>query len=219
MESEIHIFDLDHTLVCQNLSFSFGKYLYQRGDISLSQALTVSFVYLMHQCGFIPVQSVHEQALKRIFHRFRLDEIEQRVKDYIDESLPSLFNLKVLERFEGAPETCILSSSPDFIVSYVAKKLGVSLFGASVYGVDKDRKISYISSVMEGSSKAKFLLKLPHKKKVFYTDHVNDLEVCEVASEVVVVNPSRTLRSRASQAGWEIIDESSFSSHRKHKKQ
>lgn len=218
---EIHVFDLDHTLVNGNLSFLFGRYLYKEGLISSYQAAALSFFYLAHKLRFIKVETVHYNALKTIFLDFDYKLLSCHVDNFLNAELDCLYKAELLNRLnqnKSLHDLCILSSSPDFIVAKVASKLSVPLFGSTLYSVDKDQKICDISLVMEGSSKAKFLKSLPHQKKVFYTDHSSDLEVCEIANHVVAVNPDRKLRNRARQAGWEIIDESSFSSDCKHKK-
>ena len=193
------VFDLDHTLLFCNISFEFGKHLYRRGFFSFPTFCRLLSYYLRFKYFNLSVAELHAQVFEKLFLGRRLKDIEQEA-DLFLENLSRWLNPKVAALLEE--ESLILSSSPDFLVERVARRLNVKGKGTG-YSVDKEGKLCEVSFVMEGSLKAHYL---PEGPSIYYTDSILDLPVMLQAGRVVAVRPDRQLRKLAKEKNWEIID-------------
>lgn len=204
------VFDLDHTLVTCNVSFEFGKHLYQKGWISFPKMLTLCWFYGRHKLGSLSIDQLHQNIFSRLFHGVPLKKIEAEVSLFL-KKLPSFISLSVTERI--TPGSMVLSSSPDFLVGPISDWLGIESWKATSYIVDKHGKLCHIGAVMDGQRKAETLSETlsqrgsDQKEVVFFTDSILDLPVFKLAKTVVAVRPDRELKKLAFQNKWEILDE------------
>lgn len=119
---------------------------------------------------------------------------------------------KVLKRLISAQSSgdyvLILSSSPNFLVSPLAKRLKVNAFRGSEYESDSSGKLCKISKVICGLNKAKFALALAKDLNgpiVAYSDCISDLPLLKIADEAICVRPKKKLRDHCKKYNWEII--------------
>ena len=192
-----HVFDLDHTLLKGNVSFEFGKHLYKRGWISSFQLLTLLFFYFRHKYFNLPLEDLHQAIFKRLFFGKKISLIQHEVNLFL-ENLPDMLYQPAFQRLE--PSSLILSSSPDFLVVPLAKKLGVEGHG-STYAVDVDGQLSHISAIMDGDAKARLL----PSPCTYYTDSILDLPTLKSATHCVAVRPDKKLSKVAFLHGWEQL--------------
>jgi HAD superfamily hydrolase (TIGR01490 family) len=208
-------FDLDHTLLKENSSFAFGKYLYRQKHISLSAFLFIIRSNIWYKLGLLSIAKLHQRAFKRLFYGKNLYQVELWVSGFLDTHLESLFYdpaIKALNKAQQAGHvTAIISSSPSFLVEPIANRLQLTFCQATLYAVDKDNRFCQIARLMLGKDKASFLLEFMDqhkicKKHVFaYSDSFLDLPFLLEAGVAVGVNPDKKLRLFCLKNNWPII--------------
>lgn len=208
-------FDLDHTLLKVNSSFCFGKYLYHHGVLSLSQLLQLGSIYFLHKVGIFSVKTLHTLVFKRLFlgrpRLFFKEHLELFLQDNFEEMLytPAVQRLKTAQL--SGDYVAILSNSPDFLVGAIAKKLNVSHFEGSVYGVDEAQRFSHIKKLLQGEDKAASTfnrlesLEIKKENATIYSDSILDLPFLLSGGIQVGVNPDTKLRAICQEYQWEVI--------------
>ena len=209
------IFDLDHTLLTANSSFKFGSYLYQQNFFSFWTLLACLYNYGRHKLCGMPLQALHFNSFSRLFKGRSLSNVQTHVEAFLNENLDALLFKPVVQRLKAA-QNCgdyvlILSSSPDFLVGEIARRLGVEQWKATSYQIDCQGIFSNISHVMEGGDKADYVVKLAHllpiplSATVAYSDSALDLPVLKIVGKAIGVVPDPHLKRICLQNGWEII--------------
>lgn len=211
----ISAFDLDHTLLSKNSSYRFGCYLYRKNKISFASLAFIIGCNIRHGCGLLSITQLHECAFKRLFLGLDATIVRQWALDFIDEHLESLYYAPAIHKLKLAQAaghlTVLLSSSPDFLVGPIANRLGISLWDATQYAVDKDHRFCHINQLMLGEDKATVLKRLRETHHVLprdvyaYSDSHLDLPFLISAGIPCGVNPNRHLRSICRRNGWKMI--------------
>lgn len=209
------LFDLDHTLLKENSSFSFGKFLYRRGVLRFSQLLSLGLVYFLHTIGLLSITSVHKIIFKSLFRGRPYSFFENQVNCFLEENFDGMLNEPVIERLKNAQAknhfVAILSSSPEFLVKAMANKLGVYQYDASVYAVDDKMHFLRIDRLVQGKEKALWTsatakrLGINKKKVSIYSDSILDLAFLQSGGIQIAVNPDKRLRRMCLRHRWEII--------------
>lgn len=211
----ISAFDLDHTLLRVNSSFHFCKYLCQRGYVPRWKLFFVFSYTIQHLLGLLSTKDLHNLAFQRFF--FGLNPVD--VQRWVDEFLHRYFNhylylpaIEVLQKSQEAGDvTMILSSSPNFLVEPIAKKLNISLWYATEYAIDKDCRFCHISHIVLGDEKKQKIDELRQQLGsagtvvTAYSDSHLDLPFLLAADIRVGVNPTRQLRAICQRNHWKII--------------
>ena len=201
---ELVVFDLDRTIVSDNCSFHFCKYLVAKKVLPLS-SLFYSLLYSIKHTFFgMPLKELHESVFKRLLRGKSLEEIASHVEPFLQDYLPSRLYPPVFARLRLAQHlghyTLILSNSPSFLVEKVAQLLGVNDWRSSHYATDREHHLSHIASVMQGEEKAECVKETAEKlgvskdKITAYSDSYWDLPLLLSAGMPVAVNPDRKLR-------------------------
>ncbi len=209
------LFDLDGTLLKVNSSFYFGKFLYQQGFFSFFRLLQLLSIYLLHKLGLISIVSVHHAIFKRLFQGRSAKQIEMYANQFVEGHLNTILYSPAIERLKRAQNAghfvAILSSSPKFIVSTIAQKLGVLHVESSIYAVSSAGLFSHIEHLVEGDVKAAWASKafqengIAYQNSTAYSDSSLDLSFLLSCGNKVIVNPTRKLHSIGLQQQWEII--------------
>lgn len=209
------LFDLDHTLLKVNISYRFGVYLYQQNVFSFFCMLQLSLIYTMHKLHLLSMRQLHIQIFRKLFKGRPFQEIAQHIDLFLDGEIPSSLNSVVFGRFKLAKQsnafTAILSSSPNFLVEAIAKRLEFATSQGSLYSLDKDQKFSHISSLIEGQEKADYIFELKKSSNLnigeitAYSDSILDLPFLSAADKAVGVNPDPRLRKICQEKGWQVI--------------
>ena len=212
----LSVFDLDHTLVNVNTSLYFGVYLFKKKILPLKKMASLLFYYFCHKIRILSVAKLHQLAFQKFFLGRSMDDLETLATDFFAESAEKITNFHIFSKLQEAKKnnhyTAILSSSPNFIVSQVAKKFDVDEWQATCYCKDQDGKICGISSNMQGEDKAKVLkqlslkLNIPCQNVVAYTDSYQDIPLLQIVGKPIAVNPDRILRKKSVKMGWEIME-------------
>lgn len=211
----ISAFDLDHTLFSKNSSYCFGRFLCRNKLLPFSSLMFIISYSLRHSIGLLPIIKLHKNAFKRLFLGRSLALIQQWSEEFIEENFEKLLNPVAIKELKLAQEsghiTAILSSSPDFIVAPIAKRLNVSYWDATQYVIDNDQKFCSIGKLMLGRDKALCLTELARqygvekKETHAYSDSHLDLPFLLAAGKAYGVNPNRTLRLICRKNNWLIL--------------
>ncbi len=213
--SQLVVFDLDRTIVLDNCSFNFCRYLVARGILP-SFCFFYSFLYYAQHLFFgLSLGGLHTKIFQRLLRGRSLKQLEQNVEPFLKEYLYSRANASVLAQLRLAHQlghyTLILSNSPDFLVKKVAQILGVDEWRATKYAVDKESNLCHIDSIMQGEEKALCVnevasrLSIAKEQITAYSDSILDLPLLLSAGKPVAVNPDRKLKRFSKLKNWLII--------------
>jgi HAD superfamily hydrolase (TIGR01490 family) len=211
----LSVFDLDHTLVVGNSSFQFCQYLSRRGVLPTYTPSFSSFYYLQHRFFGLDLTGLHHKVFNRFLKGRPLEQLEECVEPFIQEKIrPSLYApaIECLRRAQHlGHKTLILSNSPHFLVSKIARFLGVDEWDATQYAVDAQNALCHIARVVQGEEKAAFVCKIAKKLHLdkteitAYSDSYLDLPFLLSAGNVVAVNPDRKLLRLSKRRCWTVI--------------
>jgi len=209
------LFDLDHTLLKENSSFSFGAYLYREGFFNTLKMLKLASVYALHKLGLLSLASLHKKIFQKLFHEKSASQFQRLVDDFLDKSFHELLHMPAVDCLIKAQQRgdfiAILSNSPDFLVAKIANRLNVHFWKASIYSLDDKGNFSHISAFLEGKEKAIWMKKQALKFDILdvnisaYSDSILDLPFLEAAGEAIGVNPDKRLRKLCLRKGWKIL--------------
>ncbi|MGK5595143.1 MAG: HAD family hydrolase [Parachlamydiaceae bacterium] len=213
MSQKFFFFDLDHTLLKINISFTFGKYLFQKGELPLFKMCYCTFQYLKHKYCGLTLQRLQSAIFDSYFAGKDAAKIEEDVNVFLDTHFSSFLQQSVyhifLEHMSEGHRIFIFSSSPDFLVRPIAQRLGVP-YEATQYIKDCSNRFSSIGQVLCGQSKAQLVKKiLAEAKEVdtvgIFTDSFQDLPFLRMATHPVAVNPDYQLKQLCYQNNWTIL--------------
>ncbi|SCA63559.1 hypothetical protein SCG7109_AS_00020 [Chlamydiales bacterium SCGC AG-110-M15] len=212
---ELHIFDLDHTLIQANSSHLFGHYLYNQNYFPISHLLLGLSYYFRHKVFGLSLKQLHHKSFDLFFTQRPIHALRNLVRHFLDLNLNSLLNPEVLERLQNAQAsghaTVLMSNSPDFIVQPIAERLLFTDFRASQYQVDKTGRLCHISSVLCGQDKAKEALLIAHEMGLSsnsltaYSDSYLDLPLLKAVGIPIAVNPDHKLKKACKDLQWKVL--------------
>lgn len=215
MSAHVDAFDLDHTLIKVNASFRFGAYLFRQKAFSFFTMLLLIGYYARYKFFGMPVFELHHKTFQKLFEGRLCRQVSQQVEAFLDESLDKLFYAPALARLRLAQQehhvTAIFSSSPDFLVEPIARRLGVQYWRASHYAVNSCGAFTTVADVLQGEEKASLLMALVKDLGVgldaatVYSDSLVDVAFMQAAGKAVAVNPDKGLRALCRKQGWEVI--------------
>lgn len=144
-----------------------------------------------------------------------LSQVENLVNRFLDLSLERMLNPAVLLGLKEAQNqkeyVVLLSSSPDFLVKEIARRLQIDHWGATEYRINHQGIFTTLGLIMEGENKARFIQELNKEKKFSYSDitvfsdsHL-DLPLLNLAGKVIAVNPDSRLKRICQQRNWEVL--------------
>jgi HAD superfamily phosphoserine phosphatase-like hydrolase len=204
-------FDVDGTLTCSNTSFAFGRFLYEKGRISSCQALRAALRYAAHRLGFLSVQALHTGIFGILFLGKDKNQIDKDVVRFLDakwEGLVRKSMLKELSSLEGQ-RIALLSSSPDFLIREIARRLGLKEWYATEYVTDSEGRFQRLGRIVTGAVKAQIVQEVKKNDGLAImalTDSMQDAPLLEEAATVVAVFPERRLARLAKERGWRIVE-------------
>jgi HAD superfamily hydrolase (TIGR01490 family) len=208
-------FDLDHTLLSTNCSFSFGKYLYKKGHLSKPLMCMLSGLYFAHKARLLSMMDMQGIIFHKLFKGKPAKVFSHLAFDFLDESLDSMLYRPAVTEMHLASATgsliAIFSSSPCFLVGPISERLGVEHWEASKYAVDRNGNFSHISRYLEGEGKAEITSQLIARMGInkndvaAYSDSYHDLPFLEFVGKPVAVQPDRRLKKHSLRNQWRII--------------
>jgi len=213
--SHLIVFDLDRTIVADNCSLDFCRYLVRKDVLPSSSLVYSLFYYLKHIFLGMSLSDLHNCVFEHFLRGKPVDQLEESVEPFLKDYLFSQIYLPVLAELRLAQHlgyyTLILSNSPCFLVEKIAQLLGVNEWRATQYAVDKERRLCHITSIMQGEDKASCVQEIAKKlsigkeKITAYSDSFLDLPLLLTAGTPIAVNPDRKLRRFSERHQWSIL--------------
>jgi HAD superfamily hydrolase (TIGR01490 family) len=213
--SHLTVFDLDRTIVADNCSLGFCRYLVRKNVLPSSSLIYSLFYYLKHVFFGMNLLNLHNRIFDHLLRGKSLEQLEENVEPFLKDYLLSQIYSPVLAELRLAQHlgyyTLILSNSPSFLVEKIAQFLGVNEWRATQYAVDKERKLCHITSIMQGEEKASCVQEIAKKLSIekeqitAYSDSFLDLPLLLAAGTPIAVNPDRKLRRFSEQHKWSIL--------------
>ncbi len=176
------------------------------------------FIYacsFLHLSGIFSLKRLHECAFHYLFRGVLVAKIQTLACEFVNETLDQLLYDPAIEQLNLATKTghltVLLSSSPQFLVEPIAKRLGISQWKSTEYGIDDKKCYSHIAKLMLGEDKALYVKELDKTacksslNITAYSDSYYDLPFLLSAKRAVGVNPDRKLRAFCMKQKWPII--------------
>lgn len=214
--SKLHVFDLDKTLLINNCSFAFGAFLADMGYFSVRQKMAALLGKICLKLSLKTPREIHHKLFLKLFHGRIAAEITSLIAPFVEQFLNKALRKSLFEELQAAlkrEETVLLlSNSPSFLVSAIAKQLGIMYWKATEYAEDCRKCFDQILYMMDGEAKAAFLNAFAQEKGfsqgqiIAYSDSIDDLPLLERAGEKIAVAPDKRLRSLAENRGWPILE-------------
>lgn len=211
----ISVFDLDHTLLNVNISYSYGSYLCREKIFSRVPFYLGVLAYFRHLFLGMPLRELHQRIFKLLFKGHYKEMISKQASLFLEKNLNSFLNDKAVKRLHEARKNgdyiVILSSSPDFLVQLVAEYFLADEWKSTIYEANSEGILSSISHVMDGEDKADYVVRLakklgiPLQKVVAFSDSHHDLPLLNKVGKAVGVMPNCILRKECLRKSWEII--------------
>jgi HAD superfamily phosphoserine phosphatase-like hydrolase len=206
--TDVHIFDLDRTLVKSNSGVLMAHYLIKRGLITRMSWLRCLFIYLLYRSKIGNMQNQMHSAFN-LFFKGRLkssicDHLDSFWKEVLSENFcESLLNHVAILKKQGKV-VAIFSASPDFLVEYVAKKLEVNFVLATSYALDQvGLSFLCLNQLADGLCKARAVQDLRQKFKnatfFGYSDSWDDIDFLKAVDKPYLVRADKKLRRWAKQ--------------------
>lgn len=213
--SRLAVFDLDRTIVTDNCSFSFCRYLVSQKVLPASSLFHSLFYYIRHIFFGLDLPSLHFNVFHALLKGESMEMIEKNVDPFLRNYLFSKIYPPVLLHLRRAQHlgcrTLMLSNSPSFLVSKVANMLGIEESYSTEYGVDDDHRLSHVVSIMQGEQKAAHVERIASQLFIekgeisAYTDSFLDLPLLLSVGQPFAVNPDRLLRKFSRDHQWTIL--------------
>ena len=214
-ETHLVVFDLDKTLVVDNCSFAFCRYLVSKKILPFSSLLCAFFYYLRHTFLGMGLADLHSHVFSSLLKGRSLSVLEAQVEPFLKEYLPLKEYIPALSQLRLAQQlgyyTLILSNSPSFLVKKIAEHLHVDEWFSTEYAIDKEKNLCHIAFIMQGEEKARAVkkiakkLSIPLEKITAYSDSFLDLPLLLSVGVAVAVNPDGKLRRFSKLHDWSIL--------------
>jgi len=209
----LYLFDLDRTLVLTNCSYLFGRFLFQKSELSLGQLIPLLFAYSLYSGGVISVYRLHHVCFSCLFRYAQSSKIELYAKEFVAKLIEKEFN-PLLSGYlsdvkEGRARGIILSASPYFLVDAIAEKLGMERAYSTRYAVNEEGEFIFVESVIVPKEKARFVEELRSEyKNISFTgfgDSIEDYNFMSLCDKAVAVHPTGRFAKLAQKKMWTIL--------------
>jgi len=214
---ELVIFDIDNTIIKGQSQRILLGFVFKKGIINFFYYLKILCWFLLYNLGIAKnPKRVMEYAL--IFLNGK-DEcyIEDIINEFFDKELKKYFFKEALElidrhKKEGR-KIVFVSTAIEPVIRKIAYYLGVKYYLATKLEIKNGRYTGKIDGeIVYGKNKINRLKDFLEKNNFSlknswaYGDHISDLDILEVTSHPIVVNPDRILYKEAKKRGWNILN-------------
>ncbi len=207
MKNKAAFFDIDGTIFRNSLMIEHFKKL-------------ISFEVIDPVIWYTKVKKVYQEWESRygdfehyleVLAEVYLDELKGIKKDYIEYIAAHVINVngdmvykysrdRIDWHKDQGHKVFFISGSPDFLVSKMAEKYGVTEYRGSIYKVDDDNRFTgEIIRMWDSTSKQRVLDELIDKYDVnleasyAYGDTTGDLSMLKMMGNAIAINPNREL--------------------------
>lgn len=170
--------------------------------------------YACHKKFGASFRWLHQRVFKVYFKNYPKEKLLFLMESFLDHHFESLIHPLVFTEFleaKGNSVLALLSSSPDFIVEPIAKRLEIPFWIGTCYPVDSYGRLCKITHIVDGEYKANFLKQIMKRFSILpnhvtaYTDSFLDLPMMEVAGTKIGVNPDKHFYNHCIKNGWRVI--------------
>jgi len=212
---KISVFDLDETLLINNSSYQFFKFLIAQKAFSRLSICSAALFFFRHRYLKMPLNELHHEIFNRFLCGFSFQTLQSYLNDFVFSYVTTSLYIPAFNFLRCAQHlghyTVILSSSPDFLVKKIADFLEVDEWKASEYRVNSDQQLSQVLNVMDGKQKAQHILNTAEKLNILrenviaFSDSFLDLPMLLAAGKRFSVRPDRKLHNFSLTHDWPII--------------
>lgn len=189
---KIDVYDFDKTLYKKDSTLEFWKFcIYKK--VYLIFLLPYQFLYfILNKIGIVSTRKFKQEFF--IFLRWiSYFEIERLVEKFWIQEIKNL-NEELVQRLgKNNRKVVCISASPEFLINYPCKKVGIDTIIATNYDL-KDYLI--VGENCKGIEKVKKLNKLFENYKIenFYSDSLSDLPLFDIAENGYLVKNKQILK-------------------------
>jgi len=210
------IFDLDNTLLEGDSDYLWGQFLVEQGIVDAdSYEQKNQYFYDQYKKGTLDIFEFLRFSLRPLtehpieqLHLWRTQFIDEKIRPIL---LPK--GRELIQRHREQSDTLmIITATNRFVTEPIASELGIT----HLLATDPEMKSGQYTGEVRGTpcfqeGKVTRLQQWLNEQQStledswFYSDSHNDLPLLQQVSHPVAVDPDDTLRSHASQQGWNII--------------
>ncbi|MBI9103800.1 MAG: HAD family phosphatase [Spirochaetales bacterium] len=207
----IHIFDIDHTLIKRSTTHAFIRAGLNKGFITLPQIAKIPWKWILYKLAVIEPEFIEIEVRKyknipqKVLTDLSIESFDNYGKKHLYAEGIALIN----ELKEKGERIIVATSSVDFFIEPIMKFLGIDEYISTrlefVDGVTTGRTIG---NAVFGKNKLNAVVEYFRNKGLsldnaaFYSDSYNDLPLLEACGQAVPVNPDSRLRKEAKRQGW-----------------
>jgi HAD superfamily hydrolase (TIGR01490 family) len=215
MTMDLALFDLDETLICEDSTGLWLRYLVSQGFAPAALIEQERALMDQYYQGSLSMEEYMSTTLSPITGMGTLT-VTGWVRRFIQRDILPRVYPSARERMawhqERGDKVMVVSASGEYLVVPIAEQLGAH--GALAIGVEivddrysgqtygtmtyKEGKVTRLNDWLADQNETTF------GKTWAYSDSINDLALLEHADHAHVINPGEQLHSLAEQRGWEV---------------
>ncbi len=214
--AEIHIFDLDHTLVLKDTFAPFLIGLVKLQPRLACQLPLLAPVWIMFKFGMISNQTAKQLFLQRVVGKSSTEMLQYWCRIFTRQLTQSALNTAVFNQLQRVQKsgaiTVLATASPDVYVEQLAKALRFDVVICTRLRRDENGRLSGLLDGNNCYGNEKFQqvsawLKSngDKKKSWFYTDHHTDLSLLKAVDHGVMVRPTKALLHAGNKLGLQVL--------------
>jgi len=210
----IHIFDIDHTLVKQSTARYFIREALRRKVLTLRQVMSFPLKWLKYKYSRMGADFVEREIRslegfsEKVFREIARDAFLKYGRKVLFQDGVAL--IKALKM--GGNKVMFATSSFDFLVEPIGEYLGVTdMVTTRMEFVDGKSTGRTVGNAAFGDGKKKAVeawlaaRKLKPENACFYSDSCHDLPLLRACGKAVVVNPDPRLLKVARSKDWQVL--------------
>jgi HAD superfamily hydrolase (TIGR01490 family) len=209
------LFDMDRTLVKKDTAGLYTRFRRDRGEVSLRDALRVSFWMAQYTLGIIDAPRVARQALQHFRgteERALIETCEGWFRDYVMPHVQAAGRAAVERHRENGDLIAIVTGASKYAAGPLASELRIEEVVCTELELDAEGRFTgvAIDPLCYGVGKLERARRLAERRgfelgeATFYTDSITDLPLLEAVRFPRIVNPDARLRRVARKRGWPV---------------
>lgn len=208
-------FDVDKTILAENSGTLYFKYLYERGEVGLGDALRNLASYLRYKLDLLDVERWTARTMEQWFRGLRVEDVERQARQWFESHvLPVIYpeaRAQVRRHREQGHVVALVSASTDLVIGPLAANLGVEhILHTRLEVRDGVFTGRVIPPLCFGEGKIYWLRQLIERERIdlarsyFYTDSITDRPLLDLVGHPVAVNPDLLLYWEARRRRWPV---------------
>lgn len=208
------IFDIDKTLVKEQVQLLFLRYARRRQLIGLFPYLRILIWFALYKIGFnISPQSIMEYAFA-FLRGWPVERLDKLAQEFFETSVkqelyPEAVGLVGRHRTQG-DVILLLTNIIQPLAQPIARHLNAQLIGSQLEVLDGKFSGRLLGSAY-GENKLEIAARFTSEHNYdlvsayYYADHLSDIHLLEKVGHPVVVNPARAMAAEAARRNWPVL--------------